>query len=125
MVIGGLWYGPVFGKYWVKQMGWSHDHMEKMKRDMNKNGGMAMMYGKAFVAALVMAYVLAHFVVLWGVSDIHGAFVLTFWVWLGFVATTLIDSVLWEGKSWNLYVLNAANKFVTIFVMSLILSMWM
>ena len=124
MVVGFLWYGPLFGKYWIKQMGWSADHMEKMKHKMKNEGGMGMMYGKAFIAALVMAYVLAHFVELLGVSDVHMALVLAFWVWLGFFATALVDGVLWEGKSWSLYALNAGSKLVTVAVMSLILSMW-
>lgn len=116
MVIGYLWYGPVFGKIWVKLMGFTPEKMEEMKKK-----PMGKSYAIMFVSSLVMAYVLAHFVVVWSVSDIYGGLQVAFWVWLGFIATVMTGSVLWEGKSWQLYILNVAYYLVSLSVMAKIL----
>lgn len=119
MVIGSLWYGPIFGKMWLGLMGFGPEKMEEMKK---KN--MSKLYACALVGSLATAYVLAHFVSVWGAVDISGAFQLAFWIWLGFVATVMLSSVLWEGKSWKLYCLNAAYQLVTLFGMALVLVYW-
>ena len=100
MVIGFLWYGPVFGKYWKGLMGFTDESMKAMKM----TPLMAMVGG--FITALIMAYVLAHFIILGGAGNIATGAQIGFWIWLGFVSTVLLGSVLWENKSWNLYKYN-------------------
>lgn len=73
MVFGSLWYGPLFGKLWLKVIGKSSDEIESS----------ATMYILPFLAGLVAAYVLA--VVIAG-------FGITLW-WQG----VLIGVVLWIG----------------------------
>ena len=37
MVVGGIWYGPLFGKMWMQGMGWDPNNkelMDKMKKSM-------------------------------------------------------------------------------------------
>ncbi len=118
MVIGSLWYGPVFGKYWKKLMGFPNEGVKAMS--MTPARAMSI----AVVSSLVMAYVLAYFADVWGVLSNGDALSLAFWVWLGFVATNQLGSVLWEGKSWRLWILNTANSLVTYAVMALILATW-
>ena len=85
---------------------------------------MGKIYIAAFLGALVMAYVLAHFVAFWGIEGVGGAWQIAFWTWLGFIATTMLGSVLWEGKSFKLYALNVFYYLVSLFVMALILTFW-
>lgn len=118
IVIGSLWYGPVFGKYWQKLMGFTPESI----RAMNMTPARAVSI--ALVSSLVMAYVLAHFEDVWGVLSNGDALTLAFWVWLGFVATNQLGSVLWEGKPWRLWILNAANSLVSYAAMALILANW-
>lgn len=118
MVVGSLWYGPLFGKKWQKLMGFTSDSMKSMKM----TAPQAMFGG--LITALLMAYVLAHFVAMIGIIDRAGAFQLAFWSWLGLVATTQAGSVLWEGKSWQLFCLNATQSLVSIVVMVMILVNW-
>lgn len=120
MVIGFLWYGPVFGKVWVGLMGWTPEKMEEMK----KKGGMGMAYGAQFVAALVMGYVLGHFAAVWKAHTATDAFQLALWPWLGFIVTTMLGQILWEGKPAKLYVLNIAHYLVTMYAMALIIVYW-
>ena len=120
MGLGALWYSPMlFGKQWMALSGLSSEKMDAMKAK-----GMTTGYAIGFVGSLVMAYVLAHFVQIAGATDISGALQLGFWVWLGFVATVMLGAVLWEGKSWNLYFLNAGYHLVSLLIMSSILTLW-
>lgn len=120
MVLGSLWYGPVFGKPWMKLMGYTEENMKSAKA----KGGMWKLYALAFLGALVTAFVLAHFVSYVTPTTFSEGLQLGFWAWLGFIATTLLGSVLWEQRSWKLYFLNAAHHLVNLLVMSTILTMW-
>ncbi len=51
-VIGGIWYGPLFGKAWQAARGLSDDAM--------KNANMPMIFGLTFVLNLVAAFILDH-----------------------------------------------------------------
>jgi hypothetical protein len=77
-----------------------------------------------FVATLVMAFVLAHFVDYVEATTIGAAAQLAFWVWLGFSAPLLLGSFLWEGRPLRLWVLNAAYRLVELIVMAAILAVW-
>lgn len=47
-----------------------------------------------------------------------------FLIWFGFIATTKLSSVLWEGRSWKLYFLNNAHSLVQLLIFSTILVSW-
>jgi hypothetical protein len=118
MVVGSLWYGPLFGKKWQQLMGFTSDSIKSMKMS-----SMQAMFG-GLITALLMSYVLAHFVSLLGIFDMKGGTEFAFWTWLGLVVTTQAASVLWEGKSWKLFCLNATQSLVSIIVMTWILARW-
>lgn len=118
MVVGFLWYGPLFGKVWM-----SLSKVDEAKLKEMQQKGMGPAYAISLLMALVMAYVLACFAKGWA-TGVTGAFHLAFWPWLGFVVTTNVTGVLWEEKPWGLYFLSVAHSFVSIFVMALILVFW-
>lgn len=118
-IVGWLWHSVLFGKMWMKLSGISKDSM----KDMSMTATKAVSYG--FVVTLISTFVLAHFAVIWGAIGVSGAFSLAFWVWFGFIMTTLAGGWLWEGKSFKLFAFNAAHAFVSIFVASLVLvALW-
>lgn len=123
MVWGFLWYGPVFGKIWIKEMGWTPESIEAAKKK-----GMAKQYVLQAVGALVMAYVMAHVFVFASTYTqtfgLVGGLMVGFWNWLGFVAPVTLGAVLWEGKSWKLWALNAGYYLVVLCTMGVILSLW-
>lgn len=119
MVLGWLWYGALFGKAWMKMSG-----LTKEKLDEQKKKGMAKSYILAFVGSLMMAYVLAHMVDYTQSTTAKMAAQAGFWLWLGFVGPTTLESVLWEGKSWKLWFFNAAHGLLTLVVMAIILVKW-
>jgi hypothetical protein len=94
VVLGSLWYGPIFGKVWMKEMGFPEGHA------MKGSGSMARSYGLMALGSIVMAFVLAHsiaFARLAGeMSNINAGLQGGFWNWLGFVAPVTLGVVLWE-----------------------------
>ena len=125
MIIGFLWYGPVFGKKWMGMMGMGQADIDAAKA----KGGMGKSYVIALIGSLVMAYVLAHIVTMArmaGISSgVSGGLSSGFWVWLGFVATVGLGGVLWEKRTWSLYCFNMAYQLVSLLVMGAILAAWM
>jgi len=107
-------------------MGLSEKDKEKAKQK-----GMTTAYVATFFSMLVMAGVLANlmgpilsvFAKTTGLGALTGAVGGAF-VWLGFIATTQLGKVFWEGKSWALYALDAGHYLVTLVVMGAILGAW-
>lgn len=120
MIVGFLWYGTLFRKTWSNLMGFTKEGTEQAKAK-----GMTVQYLVQFVGSLVTAYILAHFVVVWRSVDSVGVTQLPFWIWLGFVATVMLGTILWEGKSIRLYIINSLYWLVNLFVMTAILSFLM
>lgn len=118
MFVGFMWYGPVFGKVWMGLMGFTKESMESMKLTPQQAMGLG------FIAALVMAYVLAYFSQLSGIVGVEGAWKLSFWIWLGFMAPVAASAFIWEGKKFDLFVLNAAEQLVSLFLMALVFVLW-
>jgi hypothetical protein len=120
MVLGMIWYSQqLFGKQWMHLMGISREQMQEGKKK-----GMGRSYAVALISSLVMAYVLAMFINLLGVVDASGAWKLAFWIWLGFLATTMLGSVLWERRPIKLYVINTVYYLVSLGIMGSILVWW-
>ncbi len=126
MVIGGLWYGPLFGKMWMQGMGWDPNDAARMEK-MKKSAGPA--YGQMFIGSLLMAYVFAH--VLWAfgqadasmtgaVAGLQGGF----WLWLGFIVPVKYGDKLWNGKQFKYVAIDLGYHLVGLLVIGVILSVW-
>ena len=119
-VLGFLWYSPfLFGNMWMELSG-----ISKAKAGKAKSKGMGMQMVAAFAGALVMSYVLAHFVSYTQSTTIMDGAVAGFWLWLGFIATVTLGMVLWEGKPVKLYLLNNAHQLLSLMIMGAILAVW-
>ena len=125
-VVGGLWYGPLFGKAWRKEMG--------VPPDAKPVGGMGKSLGINFAGTFLTAFVLAHEVSVWRASAwnapgpdsapyVYGFFS-GFFTWLGFAVPVLLNGISFEGKSWKLFTINAAFLFVSFQIIGMILSYW-
>ena len=123
MGLGYVWYGPIFGEQWIALMGWSKAEMEaKMKE------GVGPKYLLQAVGALLMAFVLAHSILFAGtylkVAGVSAGLQGAIWSWLGFIVPVSLGSVLWDGKPWKLWFINAGYYLAVLIVMGLILSLW-
>lgn len=120
MVIGALWYSPIlFGNIWMKLSGISMKDLESMKKK-----DMAMSYILNFIAALFMAFVLANIAQYGGADTAFRGAMLGLWISLGFVATSSIGMVLWEGRSWKLWFLLNVYQMITLMAMGAIIAAW-
>ena len=117
-VVGAVWYSPLlFGKAYMEVRGLDPGAMAEMRPRA------AELLGE-FVKNLVVAFVLAHFVVRLGVSDWKGAVQLGLWVWVGFQAMLLMGAVLHERLPWMLYAIHVGDALVKTTLMTVILGVW-
>ena len=125
MVLGFLWYGPLFGKAWSELMGWGNMTAEQIKE---KQKSMTSGYVISFVGALLMAFVLSHTLPFASAyTQTYGAaagLMAGFWSWLGFVVPVSIGSVVWDGKPWKLWFINAGYYLAALLGMGAILALW-
>ncbi len=121
-VVGFLWHGPLFGATWMKLMGISKAEMEAAKA--KGMGAMAPQMIAAFVQQFVMAAVVAQLAGALGVSGASEAVFFAAMLWLGFIATTLLNGVLWEKRKMELYLFNIAYHLVALVIMTLIVVLW-
>ncbi len=120
MALGFAWYSKaLFGKQWMSLMGWD---MKKLEKEPPK--GMGLSVGGGIAAALVMSYVLAHFADYAGANTWMDGVQAGVWIWVGFVATVLIGSVLWERKPLRLFAINAGYWLLTLAISGAIIGGW-
>jgi Protein of unknown function (DUF1761) len=120
MVIGFIWYGPLFGKTWMSIMGvetMSFEQKEAMKKKM------WVMYFIQFILSLITAFILSSMI--WPSPN---TVYLAFMVWLGLVMTTEASTALWSGKpakiAWKMFFITASAQLVTFIAFGLIFSAW-
>ncbi len=120
MVIGSVWYGPLFGKQYMVALGmdqWTPEKKEAMKKSM------MLAYAGQFGASLLMFFVLAWYT---GLSDhpgVLGGINNAFWVWIGFVVPLKLGDALWGGKM-VLFWLGIGNMFLTLLAAGAIIGVW-
>ncbi len=121
VVLGSLWYGPLFGKTWARLAGISMDRKPS-------SGEMAKLVGIMAIGSFFMAFVLAHSLVFAASytqsSGISAGLMAAFWNWLGFIVPLTVSPVLWEKKPWSLFFLNSAYYLVGLCLMGTILAIW-
>ncbi|MEX2014489.1 MAG: DUF1761 domain-containing protein [Candidatus Saccharimonadales bacterium] len=117
MVIGSVWYGPLFGKQWMKAVG--------LKKKDIQGGSLWPTVAMAGLA-LAQAVILAHFIAYasnfyfdfdgWVVGALTGL-----WAFAGFIAPVLISNTMFSKGSTELLKINLGNQFLTLLVMGIIL----
>lgn len=120
LVIGSVWYGPLFGKQFIHAMGmdaWSPEKQAQMKKKMITG------YVGQFVASLVMFFVFAWYIGLSGHTGILGGINNAFWVWIGFVVPLKLGDALWGG-SMTLFWINIGNMLVTLLAVGALIGAW-
>ncbi|MEJ7693815.1 DUF1761 domain-containing protein [Daejeonella sp.] len=122
--IGFIWYTPLFGKAWGKEMG--YDPTNKPDTKVMVKGMIFMVIGNFF-----FAWVLAHNIAAWqfvpGVPEmgvLNNAISSAFFIWLGFYFPGHLGATVWEQKSWKLFGIDAGYSLVSLVVVSLILTYW-
>ncbi len=120
-VFGFLWYGPVFGKHWVKMIGMTDAQIAEGKRK-----GMSHMIPQmviAFVLCLISASVLKYLIPNTGID--FSAFLKSITlIWFGFVLPLHMNGYLWEKKSLKLTMFNCAESILGFIVLAGVVYFW-
>ena len=123
MALGFLWYGPIFGKQWMVLMGFTTESIEAAKAK-----GMTKSFALMALGALFMSFVLAHSLIFasayLNISGIGAGLQAGFWSWLGFIVPVSLGSVLWDGKPWKLWFINAGYYLVGLLLIGTLLALW-
>lgn len=114
-IIGGVWYGPLFGKLWMGEVG--------LTPEAAAGGNQAKIFGLAFLFTLVMAYNLGFFL---GDPSIGIAMGAAYGLATGFgwIAMGLFIVGLFERRSAKLMLVNGGYMAVTLTLMGLIIGAW-
>lgn len=118
-IIGALWYSPIlFSKPWMKALGIK-------SKDLKKQDSKIKDYITQFIITLVMAFVLSIFVDFAIANTFFEGVFVGFLSWLGFVATTILGSMIWIKKPMTLFYIDAGHYLVTYCIMAGILAIWL
>ena len=120
-VLGFIWYTPLFGKVWGREMGYD-PNMKPPSSELMK--GMFFMV----IGNFLMAYVFAHNMAAWsfvpGISEMsaaQNACMAAVFTWLGFYLPGDLGSTAWERKSWTLFFINTGYHLASLFLVAMIL----
>ena len=125
-IFGAIWYMPLFGKAWAKEM----------KMDMTVKPPPSVMYrGMAImvIGNFLMAYVFAHNIAVWNPVTwgqpaaaswgMEVACMAAFFTWLGFYLPQDLGRIAWEKSSGKLFFINTAYHFLSLLIAGSILVM--
>ncbi len=120
-IVGFLWYTPLFGKAWARELGF--DTSVKPPA-----GALAKGMIMGIIGNFLLAFVFAHNIAAWyfvpatqdapAIGNIISSTVFT---WLGFFVPVDLNAVAWENKSWKLFAINSGYHFTILLVASIIL----
>jgi hypothetical protein len=121
--IGGAAYYTALGKYWVVAQGKTVD---QHKAELAAKTGIAKFapFILAFVAELVMAWVLAGMVGHLGSVTVRSAIISGLFVWAGFVATTVLVNNAFAGRRTMLTLIDAGHWLLVVVLMGAVIG-WM
>jgi hypothetical protein len=119
-ILGGLWYSPLlFRNKFIQLINWSPQKLQQVE-----NASHAKELVTAFVMSLILVYILAHFVQYTKATSAMGGIQTAFWLWLGFVVTTHVPTVIFEGRGFGLFLINVSYQFVGCALAGMILAIW-
>ena len=126
MPVGFLWFGPMLGKPWAKEMG-----LDTIPKPDGAAMGKSM--GLFFLGNLLIAYVLAHTILVWqpkvwgleGTEALwtYGLYSAVF-TWIGFFVPLQLGRVAWEFKGFKLVAINASHDLTRLLIFGMILAYW-
>lgn len=109
---GAAWYG-IFGRPWMAAAG--------LTDEPKPSAGLFII---AFVCQLVMAWILAGVVGHLGDVTLSRAVISALFLWVGFIATTMIVNHRFQGASWSLTVIDAGHWLGVLVVMAVVVGLF-
>lgn len=117
MLLGALWYGPLFGKAWMKENGFSEDELKK-------NFNPLKTFGLTFLAQFVIAAVIAYFISLTGASSLIEGIRVSAAAFVGFSFMILLINAVFTRKTTKLIFIDAGYYGSMMLIMGIIIILW-
>lgn len=121
-VLGMVWYGPLFGKAWLRVLKVSPNDMETQKK---MKEGMMPVLATQILLTLFQVYVLAHFINAWSeASGVETAL----WIWTAFVMPMIAGMTMWSNDSvslkWTRFLVQGGYQLACFLIFGAILGVW-
>ena len=122
MVLGFLWYGPLFGATWARVVGATFE--DKAAREAMQKAAMPL-YVVQFLLVLFQIFILAYYVRTWAeMPGVANAFL----IWAAFVMPTVAGASMWNNDSrsiaWTRFLLQAGYQLICFLLFGFVLSYW-
>ena len=98
-LVGGIWYGPLFGKAWMKERGLTEAGLQQ--------GNMALIYGTTFLLSIVSAVFLGHLLAHFGAMSARSTMMISTGIALGFIVPAIGTNYLFSRASVKLFGIDA------------------
>jgi hypothetical protein len=121
MIVGAIWYGPLFGKKWMHVIGVNYHDAEarkKMQRDALP------LYALQFILVLYQVFVLTDMTAGFGKAGIINAFI----TWSAFIMPTIAATAMWNNDSrkiaWTRFLIQSGYQLILFIIFGAILGFW-
>lgn len=114
-VVGGIWYGPAFGRAWMAERGLTEAEV--------KSGNFGMIYGTTFVLNLISAFILDHTIATYGDPALDVSVMIAGGVALGFIIPAIGVNYLFSRQSLKLFGIDAGYWFVMYCAMGVVIDL--
>jgi Protein of unknown function (DUF1761) len=119
-LVGAAWYN-VLARHWLAAQGRSLEAFKQEQAALKGNPKTYLPFVLAFVASLVMAWVLAGLIGHLGQVTIRAGIISGAFAWLGFVVTTIAVNYAFGGRTWRLFVIDAGHWLALLLVQGAII----
>lgn len=120
MIVGALWYGPLFGKKWMEIIG--VDPAKEVTKEMQRQA--MPLYLVQFVLTLLQVYILSNLITYTGGG---GVWVAGF-MWLGFVMPTIAGCAMWNNNptrlKWSQFLIQSGYQLSIFVLFGYLISTW-
>ncbi len=104
VVLGFVWYGPLFGKQWAQLSGLVIPSEKPAFSTMLKP--MLLSFIGAILLTAVLSFVIVFHNAFYLTVGLAPALAIAFMLWLGFIVPIYLNLSGWEGKPWTLFFIN-------------------
>ena len=113
-VLGGIWYGPVFGNAWLKAIGKTKEELDPSPTP----------FFISMVTSLIASTVLAALIQTLGFNTAVDGILLGLFVGVGFIATAMGSDSAFCGWGVPLFLIQSGYRIVYSVIMGVILTVW-
>jgi hypothetical protein len=110
-LIGGLWYGPLFGKAWMAEHGFTEEQLRR--------SNMLKIYGLTFAFSVLSAVFLGHLLAFFD-TNTRSTLMISVGISLGYIIPAIGTNYLFSRKSGRLFAIDAGYWIVFYAAMGLV-----